>query len=162
MELVILRHGKAGPAEHGIPDRDRAITGKGIEDIRKVARWLLSHDLIFDMIITSPLKRARETAEIVSLQSSRKSPVTVWEILSPGGSPEEILQAIGGMAEDSVILLVGHEPDLSRLVSRIIAGDDNASIALAKGGMAYIKEFSPSRHPSGELHWLLSPKLISG
>jgi phosphohistidine phosphatase len=162
MELVILRHGKAGPAEHGTSDRDRALTSKGIEDIRKVARWLSSHDLVFDMIITSPLKRARETAEIVSTQSNRKSSVTVWEILSPGGSPEETFREIGRIAEDSVILLVGHEPDLSRLVSRIIAGNDNASIALAKGGMAYIKEFSPSRQPSGELSWLLSPKLIPG
>jgi phosphohistidine phosphatase len=86
--------------------------------------------------------------------------VISWEDLAPGGDPDSVCYAASQSAK-SIILLVGHEPDLSSLIGRIIAQGDTASVMVTKGGLAKIRYFAfDDRHPSGVLQWLLTAKQI--
>jgi phosphohistidine phosphatase len=161
VDVYLLRHGKAEPAVSGGRDADRRLTKKGREDILAGALWMVAQELEFDLIATSPLARAQETAAIVSgVLEMRKEPET-WDLLVPGGSPDSIMHEIGRYETSSAILLVGHEPLLSSLISRIITGDEHAGIVMTKGGLAKIRNVSFTERPSGELHWLLTGKQMS-
>ncbi|WP_321504180.1 phosphohistidine phosphatase SixA [uncultured Methanoregula sp.] len=162
MDIFILRHGKAETAGKGMPDGDRHLTVKGREDILAVARWLASQDYLFDVIAASPLVRAQETAAIVADTLGEPAHVVTWQNLVPGGDPDSVCREISGLAEDNLILLVGHEPLLSTLISRIITGEEGAGIIMTKGGLAKIRNFSYAERPSGELHWLLTGKQMAG
>ena len=158
MDLFVLRHGKAGPSTDGSNDRKRALTGDGKNEMRKVGRWMRSKKFGFEVIATSPLTRAYETAEIVARSLGQKDQLAVWEELAPGGDLDTICYQAAQSGEDAAVLLTGHEPQLSMLISRIIAGNDTVSIILAKGGLAKIRNYSFDKRPSGDLQWLLTPK----
>ncbi|MFA4878084.1 MAG: phosphohistidine phosphatase SixA [Methanoregula sp.] len=162
MDIFILRHGKAEAAGKGVADADRRLTGKGRDEILAVALWMASHDYLFDVIATSPLVRAQETAAIVGETLGEPGQIATWDYLIPGGSPDEVCREISQFPEDNMVLLVGHEPLLSTLISRIITGEDGAGIVMTKGGLARIRNFSYAGRPSGELHWLLTAKQMAG
>jgi phosphohistidine phosphatase len=161
MEIYILRHGKAAPASPGVKDAGRALTGRGKAEIEGIARWMISCDISFDLIATSPLVRAWGTAGIVADILDIVQQCQVWKSLSTGGDPDLILNDIARQEENATILLVGHEPALSLLISRIIAGNENVPISLAKGGLAKIRNITINGDlVSGELHWLLTPRVL--
>ena len=157
MDLFVLRHGKAGPSFDGSDDSKRALTGDGRNEIRKVASWMRQKKFGFEVIATSPLTRSLETAEIVARSLGQKKRLAVWEELAPGGDPDTICNRAAQYGEDAAVLLTGHEPMLSTLISRIISGNDTASLLLAKGGLAKIRNYSFNKRPSGDLQWLLTP-----
>jgi phosphohistidine phosphatase len=157
MDLFILRHGKAVQSSGGLNDTTRALSADGRDEIRKVARWMRSERFRFDVIATSPLTRAVETAEIVAKAAGRKERPEVWEELKPGGDPDAICRHVVQSGTGAAVLLVGHEPDLSDLIGWIITTGNTASLLLAKGGLAKIRNFSFDKKPSGELQWLLTP-----
>lgn len=158
VDLFILRHGKAQPADCTTHDADRALTGKGRDEITSVAQWMVSRGYDFDVIATSPLKRARQTAEIIASFQGAKHRVVVWESLAIAGDLDAICRNLGEYEKSGKVLIVGHEPTLSMLISRIITGTDTAAIVMAKGGLAKIRNYSSLYRPSGELQWLLSPR----
>jgi phosphohistidine phosphatase len=156
MDLFILRHGKAEQS----PDRadgKRALTADGKDEMRKIGKWMQQKKFRFDVIATSPLTRAYETAEIVARSLGQKERLVVWEELGPGGDLDALSYRSSRYGEDVAIILIGHEPMLSMLISRIICGHDTGSLVLAKGGLAKIRNFSFDKRPSGELQWLLTP-----
>jgi phosphohistidine phosphatase len=112
----------------------------------------------FDVIATSPLTRAHETAEIVARSLGQKDRFEVWDDLAPGGDLATICYHAAQSGEHAAILIVGHEPSLSMLISRIISGYDISSIVLAKGGLAKIRNYSFDKRPAGDLQWLLTPR----
>jgi len=161
MDLYLLRHGKA---EKTVPvggtDEGRPLTGRGKSEIRSIAEWIRSHGCIFDYIATSPLRRAYETAAIVAeVYPDSRGPV-VWEELSPGMDFDRLLNRIREQGSLPSLLLVGHEPSLSNLISVIISGSVDARIVVKKGGLAKIVNFIPDLEPCGDLVWLLSPALM--
>ena len=158
MDLYILRHGRAEEHGHGGGDAARKLTKKGREEIAAVGAWMAAHDLAFDLIAASPLVRAQETAAIVAEILETPDTIVTWNVLVPGGSPDDVCREVDTHAKAGAVLLVGHEPLLSTLIGRIIAGDDGAGIVMTKGGLAKIRNFSFHRRPSGELHWLLTAK----
>ena len=158
MDLFILRHGKAAESSGEADDAARALTGDGKDEIKKVARWMKTKKYRFDVIATSPLVRAHETAEIIARLLGQKDRLTIWDELSPGGDPETVCYHASQIGEEATVLIIGHEPMLSMLVSRIISGHDNASIILTKGGLAKIRNYSFKDRPSGDLQWLISQK----
>ena len=162
MDIFILRHGKAEDAGPGGSDADRQLTKRGRDDILAVAHWIALQDLHFDLIAASPLARAQETAAIVADVLGTPERMRTWMALVPGGNPDTVCREIGRHPDDSLILLVGHEPLLSSLVSRIIAGDDRAGIVMTKGSLAKIRNYSFTERPSGELHWLLTARQMAG
>lgn len=160
MDLFILRHGKAGQ-NTGDPssDRERVLTKEGRADLLTIAQWIASEDYRFDLIATSPLRRAYESAEIVARFLKARNALAVWEELTPGSDPKDICSRLSGMNERSV-LLVGHEPLLGALIGYVISRGAGASVVLGKGGMAKIRDVQGDAPPSGELHWLLTPRQI--
>jgi phosphohistidine phosphatase len=77
-------------------------------------------------------------------------------VLAPGGNTDTVCRHIGELTDVRTILLVGHEPLLSALISHIIAGNENAAISMPKGALAKIRNFSYTLSPSGELRWLVT------
>lgn len=160
MDLYLLRHGRAGQSPGGFDDSARPLTAEGKKEIRNAARFLKKRKIRFDAIATSPLVRARETAEIVSRVTGTGGDTVVWDELGPGGDPDTLCYRASQYREDAVLLLVGHEPSLSGFLSRIIGGG-SASVALGKGGLAKVRHFSSGHSPAGELQWLLTAGLIA-
>jgi phosphohistidine phosphatase len=162
VDVFILRHGKAEVAGPGVDDADRRLTKKGREDIAAAGRWMAAQEIRFDLIAASPLVRAQETAAIMAESLGDKDRLVTWEMLAPGGNTDTVCHEIGKYENARSILLVGHEPLLSALVSRIITGNENAAIVMTKGALAKIRDFSPTRCPSGELHWLVTTTQMAG
>jgi len=157
-----MRHGKAEDPVPETGDPGRKLTKKGREDIAAAGRWMKSQGICFDRIAASPLVRAQETAAIVADALDEKDRLVTWKVLAPGGDPDTVCRMIGRHPDTGSILLVGHEPLLSSLISRIIAGDGNAAIAMAKGSLARIRGFTFTMKPSGELHSLVTVKQMTG
>ena len=162
MDLYILRHGKAEDTGQGITDAERKLTKKGRDEIAGVVEWMAAQDIVFDLIATSPLVRAKETAEIVAEGLGMPKKPKIWKVLVPGGDPDDVCREIDDHADAAAILLVGHEPLLSSLISRIISGDGNAGIVMTKGALAKIRNYSYQTRPSGELLWLITAKQMAG
>jgi phosphohistidine phosphatase len=112
----------------------------------------------FDVIATSPLKRAHETAGIIAASRGLKSRITVWDALAPGGNLDDICREIGRCEETATVLIVGHEPTCSQLICCIIFGSESAGIVMSKGGLAKIRNHSFQHRPAGELQWLIPAK----
>jgi phosphohistidine phosphatase len=161
MDLYLLRHGRAGQSSGGFDDSTRPLTAEGKKEVRNAARFLKRKKIRFDAIATSPLLRARETADIVAKVTGADADPVVWDELEPGGDLDTLCYHASQYGEDAVLLLVGHEPSLSGLISRIIGGGNGASVALGKGGLAKVRHFSFVHSPAGELQWLLSAGLLA-
>src|SRR6266566_4166182 len=119
MNLYILRHGLAVERTPGVKfDKDRPLMPEGRKKIRRLAAFLRKFGLSFDLILGSPFVRARQTAEIVAEVLDLSNKLEFSTHLAPRQSPNELVEELNrkGRALDD-ILLVGHEPDLSRLIS---------------------------------------------
>jgi phosphohistidine phosphatase len=162
VDVYLLRHGKAEDAGPDMSDADRRLTKKGRDEIAAAGRWMAAQGLRFDLIAASPLVRAQETATIIAECLGEKDRVVTWKVLAQGGNPDIVCRLVGKHPDVSAILLVGHEPLLSALISRVISGEENASIAMSKGALAKIREFSYTLNPSGELHWLITATQMAG
>lgn len=162
MDVYLLRHGKAEDTGPGMDDADRRLTKKGRDEIAAAGRWMAAQGLRFDLIAASPLVRAQETATVIAECLGEKDRIVTWKVLAPGGNPDTVCRMIGKHPDSGAILLVAHEPLLSSLISRIIAGNENAAIAMPKGALAKIREFSHTLSPSGELHWLVTAGQMAG
>jgi phosphohistidine phosphatase len=143
-------------------DENRRLTKKGREEIFSAGHWMAAQELRFDLIAASPLVRAEETATIIAECLGEKDRLVTWKVLAPGGNMDTICHLIGKHPDMRAILLIGHEPLLSALISRIITGNENAAIAMSKGALAKIRDFSPTTSPSGELHWLVTAMQMAG
>jgi phosphohistidine phosphatase len=117
-------------------------------------------DLKFDLIATSPLKRASETATIVAKVLKAQKVLEVWDELKPEVESSALYRRLSKLKGDSSILVVGHEPYLSSMIGEIVARKGSARIALKKAGVAKIELTALLPVPSGELRWLLTPRLL--
>ena len=161
MDLYMLRHGRAGPSTGDPGDSRRTLTGEGKKEIRGIARAMRAGKFRFDTIATSPFPRAAGTAEIVARALGQEDQVEVWDDLAPGGDMDSVCYRAAQFGTSAAVLICGHEPMLSSLASRIVAGHDNASIVFAKGSVAKIRNYSFDRKPEGELQWLLTPRQMA-
>jgi phosphohistidine phosphatase len=164
MNLYILRHGIA--VQHGDPgypnDADRPLTPKGERKVQAIAEAMDALDLSFDLILTSPYPRARQTAEIVAGVLKAGEKLQVSDDLTPGGSTEQLIQCINTHeTQPEDVLLVGHEPYLSELISLLVAGDTSFPVVLKKGGFARLIADSLKHGSCATLAWLLTPKQMS-
>jgi len=161
MDLFILRHGKAGTSDHSDPgDSERHLTRQGREEIAEIGAWMRAQQLKFPIIASSPLPRAAETAAIIARVLGEPKEVTSWDALATGYPPAAVLGKIAEIMHENRVLLVGHEPQLSSLISLLISKGHDCGIILKKGGIARIR--FPGEPGQGELLWLLPPRLIRG
>jgi phosphohistidine phosphatase len=161
MNLYVLRHGIAtGSFLPGSSlDSERALTPKGRRKLRKIAEGMRASGMSFDLILSSPYTRARETAEIVAAVFKRRGSLELLEALAPSGSMRRLIEFIDsfeGPKDD--ILLVGHEPFLSEFISFLICGNASALIEMKKGGFAKVKVERLHHGRCGVLESLLTPK----
>lgn len=161
MNLYILRHGIA--IERGARgfenDADRPLTLKGEERVRAVALAMQTLGLSFDVILTSPFLRARQTAEIVADKFAARERLRNSVHLAPDGSPEKLFIELRRMkpAPENA-LLVGHEPYLSALISTLVSGESSLSMLLKKGGLCKLSAESLKYGRCATLEWLLAPR----
>ena len=153
-----MRHAIADPAKPGEPDADRALTPDGKKKLREVLKVAKAAGLTPSLILTSPYRRAVETAEIVALQLGFKEELLRTNALLPGSSAEEIWEEIRIHKDAAELLLVGHEPLLGQLAGHLL-GAPNMLIDFKKGALIRVdmEQFPPQ--PRGVLRWYLTPKL---
>lgn len=159
-EVYILRHGIA--ADHGSfsKDSERPLTEEGQIKTGKIARAMKGLELSFDLILSSPYVRARETAEIVAREMDLEKRLKFSDHLMVGGDPVLMIREINkDYREAQSILLVGHEPYLSGLISVLSAGSDMPICVLKKAGFAKLSLASEFRYGRcAYLEWLLTPR----
>lgn len=149
MELYFLRHGEADWPEWKKSDDERPLTKRGKREMRDVAKFLDRLKVRPDLIVTSPLPRAAQTAEIAA--DYLKAKLRKDELLAPGFGASKlptVLKRHGAR----VLMLVGHEPDFTQVISELTG----ASLKLSKGGVALV-DLDPESE-EGKLLWLFPPK----
>lgn len=161
MNLYIFRHGIA--VAHGIPginsDADRPLTPKGERKLRKIVRAMRRMKLSLDVIVSSPYVRAKQTAEIAAAGLKLQKKLSFSNDLIPSGNPRALIQHINELrAEPENVMLVGHEPYLSRFIALLTSGNTDTSIELKKGGLCKMEIESLRYGRCATLCWLLTPK----
>ncbi len=142
-------------------DAERTLTDEGRANTRAAARAMAWLELDIDAIWTSPLARARQTAEIVAEGLKKTSVMREAPELAPSGGTEQAVSALTRLGRGTSALLVGHEPDLSRLVAYLVWGGlDAERVAFKKGALCRIDCLAGVRPGKAILRWLLTPKQL--
>jgi len=159
MDLYILRHAIAEDKASAKPDSQRRLTAEGEEKMRRIAEGMKSLDLEFDLILSSPYLRAKQTAEIVAGIFNLGSCLEMSDDLIPSGNPKNLIEALNNRYSDrESIVLVGHEPYLSSLISLLLSGGTNIAITLKKGGLCKLAVEHLKYGRCASLEWLLTPR----
>jgi phosphohistidine phosphatase len=159
VDLYLIRHADAlALGERGITeDADRPLSAGGEVQARTVGAGLQAKGVRPEVIVTSPLVRARQTAEGIQRQFQVERPaLEICEELAPGGKPKRLARFLRGLGRDAVVL-VGHQPDLPEWAAWLI-GSKKAQIDLAKAGVALISCPDGPRKGGGTLVWLVRPE----
>ena len=159
LELYLIRHGVAEERGEKYPDDSkRPLTSQGISRLRKEARGLDALGITFDQIITSPLVRTRQTADVFAEVLKGKPPVASADALAPAGTATAVLQELGKHMRKGRIALVGHEPNIGELAARLIGARE--PLAFKKGAICRIDfEVFPPKG-IGQLQWFLPPRVL--
>jgi len=162
MRLVLMRHGEAGEADPARwpGDRERPLTDAGRREHALVAGALRRVGVTFDRILTSPLARARETADITARVYGGVPVPEPSELLGDRAEPARTLAGLAAV-EAERLLCVGHEPTLSRLAGMLISRDGSARVELRKSGVAVIDCAGPAGPGRGTLKLHLRPDEIT-
>lgn len=161
MKLYLLRHGDAADQSDSryATDAARPLTPKGIKRTRQLANGLRQMDITFDVIFSSPLVRARQTAEIVARSLKLEKHLRLTNHLAPEGAFVDIVAQIENVRPVSkTLLLVGHEPFLSGLISLLCTGGPVLGLTLKKGGLCRLEVATLKAGRCALLEWLLSPR----
>lgn len=155
MELYFLRHGiaaEAGPA--GMGDAGRPLTKEGITKMQASARGMHRLGVQLDVLLSSPLVRARETAAIVARELGLE--LQLDEKLAPGCDIAQLFALLGEHRAAERVMLVGHEPDFSSLIGVLTGG---SQVLMKKGGLARV-DIEQLEQGAGTLVWLLPPRAL--
>ncbi len=162
MTLYILRHGAAEkdpPA--GGDDGARRLTARGREKVREAAAAMRALGLKFGAILTSPLPRAAETAELVVAAYPGVPACEALSALAPGISPAETVAALRSYERHDHLMIVGHEPGLSGVASLLLTGSANSvAFDLKKAGMIALALSDGIERGGGQLLWMLTSRQL--
>jgi phosphohistidine phosphatase len=159
MDLYLIRHADAVPlGEEGIhDDAERPLTEAGHTQCQALAAALQRRGVRLGVVVTSPLLRARQTAEgLLHHWSDPKPEQRVCEELAPGGRPKKLTRFVIGLGAEAAAL-VGHQPDLNHFAAWLV-GSKKAQIDIAKSGTAFIRCSEEPDKGEGELVWLATPE----
>lgn len=160
MYIYILRHGIAEDGQPGQSDSDRALTAEGRKKLRNVLRVASVADVRPSLIITSPLKRAVQTAELAAEILDYKGDLLRTKALEPGAHPRMVWEEIRVHKDEARILLAGHEPLFSSLTAYLL-GCPDLKVDFKKGALACVEIDRFGAEPHGALKWMITPKLAS-
>src|SRR5579875_1283020 len=155
MQVYLLRHGIAEEGSAGSSDADRELTAEGRKKLRQVLEAASDSGVAPSLILSSPLKRALQTAEIARHVLGYKRQILQTKALSPGASVEQVWDEVRVHRDETAILLVGHNPLFSDLAAYLI-GAKTAQIHFKKGAIMRVDMESFPSHPKGTLRWYLT------
>jgi phosphohistidine phosphatase len=158
MHVYLLRHGIAEEERPGLNDSERALTAEGRRKLRQVLRTVAEAGVKPNLILSSPFKRALQTAQIAKEVLSYENQVLQTKILTPGSSPEQVWDEIRVHRDEQALLLVGHNPLFDNLAVYLLNAP-HLSIGFKKGAIMRIDVEAFGAHPKGVLCWYLTAKL---
>jgi phosphohistidine phosphatase len=158
MIVYFLRHANAGERRpNPVLDEKRPLDKEGIEQCRYVGRLLYSMDAHVDLILSSPLKRATQSASMVGNEIAYELKIETTPALRPGAGYEAFRDLLHKVGELESVMVVGHNPNLSRFLSLLVTGGlSNAAIEMKKGSVARVEVGSKR----SVLNWMVTPRLI--
>jgi phosphohistidine phosphatase len=158
-EIYLIRHGIAEERGEAWPDdTKRPLTEEGMARLRKGARGLGRLGVVFDVMLTSPLVRARQTAEVIASAFEPRPPVVAVDSLALDGTYQSVLADLERHAKRTRIALVGHEPSIGELAARL-TGSRHA-LSFKKGAVCLIDvETIPPAGPA-TLRWFVTPRIL--
>jgi phosphohistidine phosphatase len=158
-ELYLIRHGLAAVRGDEYPDdAKRPLTSAGISKLKKEAAALVDLDVTFDVILTSPLVRCRQTAEIFATTVRSKPTIVNTDALAPGGTFGALLDELGRHGRRERLALVGHEPDIGQLACRLLGA--KRSLEFKKGAICRIDVLALPPTAPGHLRWYATPRML--
>jgi phosphohistidine phosphatase len=160
LELYLIRHAIAAERGPKYPDdRKRPLTPDGIKRFKEGVRGLVAVGVELDVILTSPLTRAEETATLLSSGLKKRVPVETIDVLAPGGKFQALVEAVKKQAKrHRRIALVGHEPDLGEMAGRWLGA--RGHVEFRKGAICALDVDSATPGGPGTLRWLLPPRVL--
>ena len=160
-ELYLVRHAIAAVRGEEWPDDDkRPLTARGVARFKEEVEGLRTLDVAVDEIFSSPLVRARQTAELLAAGLQGKPPVKVLDALAPGHTPTSVLAQLARAARRRRLALVGHEPGLGELAAHLVGA--GRALPFKKGAICRIDVESLTSRRPGALTWFIPPKLLRG
>jgi phosphohistidine phosphatase len=160
MKLYIVRHAIAVPhGAQGIEDDDRPLTEEGIKKMRQAAAGLVVLGWVPHLMLSSPLIRARQTAEILIEFLGKKIKLKTVPSLAPSGSRQELYREMNSYREKN-LMIVGHQPSLGEIAGEICWNSAEVFVEFKKGGACAIELESTKNFPSGHLVSLLTPAIL--
>jgi phosphohistidine phosphatase len=158
MRLLLVRHGIASPLGGKVRrDEDRPLTALGRRRCRQIAAGLVRLVARPRAVLTSPLLRARQTAEILA-QAWGDPRLEITPALA-AGNLREVRRALAGFADEDTIALVGHEPWISEFTAHLLGGKSGRALRYRKGGVALI-ELDPDDAERNALLWFIPPRVF--
>jgi phosphohistidine phosphatase len=158
-ELYLIRHGIAEARGDAWPDdAKRPLTERGATRLRKAARALARFGVSIDVVLTSPLVRTRQTAEIVAAAFDPRPAVVNVDALAPSGTQANLLTELEKHVRRKRIAIVGHEPGLGELAGRFVGM--RHALEFKKGAVCCIDVDTLPPRGAGNLRWFLTPKVL--
>ena len=158
-ELYLIRHGVAAERGDAYPDdTKRPLTSQGIQRLRKEAKALIALDVTFDVILTSPLVRTRQTAETIAAAFRNPPPIVNVQALAPGGTHNAIVDELSKQHRRHRIAIVGHEPGIGELAARLMGL--RRPLEFKKGAICRIDVAALPPAGPGQLRWFLTPRIL--
>lgn len=160
MKIYILRHGIAEDAHGNQPDSQRALTPEGKKKLRAVLRVADASGVSPSLILTSPYRRAMQTAQIAAEVLNYKGEILQTKALEPASHPRTVWDELRTHKDETQILLAGHDPLFSSLTAYLL-GCPSLQVDFKKGAMACVEIDRFAAEPHGILKWMLTPKLAN-
>ena len=159
--MYLIRHAIAAERGEEWPDDDkRPLTARGVARFKEVVEGLKKLEAGVDEIFTSPLVRAKQTADLLAAGLPGKPTVKILDALTPGHTPGSLMAQLARTARRRRIALVGHEPSLGELAAHLIGA--GRALPFKKGGVCRIDVESLTSRRPGALTWFLQPKMLRG
>ncbi len=163
MDILLIRHAPAEDrdafAQTGAPDELRPLTERGIERMQHAARGLMTLALPIERLISSPLTRARQTAELIAPALEIRA-IDIEPVLSPEQSTGAVIDWLRKQPRVEALALVGHEPNLGELFETLLHDRALGNAPFKKGGAALLRFPDGIAAGQGQLVWFLSPGIL--
>lgn len=160
MQVYLLRHGLSEDERVGLSDAERSLTPEGRRRLRQTLQVATRADTKPTLILSSPLKRAVQTAEIAKEVLLCKTQIVSTRALLPGSTPEQAWEEIRSNKDEPSVILVGHNPLFANLAGYLL-GQPELQVDFKKGAILRLDVERFSSHPKGVLRWYLTSKLAA-
>jgi phosphohistidine phosphatase len=158
MQIHLLRHGVAEDGHAGLPDGERALTAEGRKKLRQVLQTAAKAGVQPSLILSSPLKRAVQTAVLAKRMLGYSGEILQTKVLAPGGGVEQVWEEIRVHKSEGALLLTGHNPQFEHLAGYLL-GHPDLKVDFKKGALLRVDIESFGVVPRGILRWCLTARL---